>query len=337
MGDGMNEKDRRYILRMSKKIKAIDFLGGKCSYCGDTNIFHLVFHHKNNYEKEIIISQALAMKWSVIENEIKKCVLLCCNCHQELHSKDSLVKKELLSLKGENKCSVCNYAGKNNSSLSFHHEKEKDFWISTKCNYNRNEFGVPIEKLLGEMKKCIVVCENCHRDIHSDISRFEQYKKNIFDKINDYKEKAEYRSLIPKEKDKRKKCDENLCLKLREDGKSLSEIKNISGYSLSSIEKIFSKNSIKGRLETPDEDVKKMKDLFLDGASVKEICEKTGYKEPTVYKYLRKEKEVIKKGKKKTIKAMRFRKKLLVIMKTEILCLLFVENLIIQEFKYIGF
>jgi hypothetical protein len=59
----------------SKKIRAINYLGKKCIKCGDDNIFHLIFHHKNEYEKEFEFSELRTMSWTKIRNEIDKCEL----------------------------------------------------------------------------------------------------------------------------------------------------------------------------------------------------------------------------------------------------------------------
>ena len=43
------------ILRISKKIKSINLLGGKCKKCDENNIFKLCFHHKNENDKKIFL------------------------------------------------------------------------------------------------------------------------------------------------------------------------------------------------------------------------------------------------------------------------------------------
>lgn len=73
-----------------KRIKEtlIRCLGGKCNRCGyDTYFGSLDFHHLKN--KEFNISKAIVnpKKISIIVEEAKKCILLCGNCHQELHGK----------------------------------------------------------------------------------------------------------------------------------------------------------------------------------------------------------------------------------------------------------
>ena len=70
-----------YISRIAKRIKAINLLGGKCNKCQSDDIFILEFHHKKkNKERDI---SNLRGKWDKIEKEVKKCELLCRNCHFE--------------------------------------------------------------------------------------------------------------------------------------------------------------------------------------------------------------------------------------------------------------
>lgn len=60
------------------------------------------------------------------------------------------------------KCSICGY-NKCISALEFHHKdpKQKDFGISGATK--------SFESLKIELDKCILVCANCHREIHQDI------------------------------------------------------------------------------------------------------------------------------------------------------------------------
>lgn len=74
-----------------KKYEYILKMGGKCSMCGyDKNLSALTFHHLNPEEKEFTITSRIFMRASKedIEKEIKKCVLLCQNCHHEIHHPD---------------------------------------------------------------------------------------------------------------------------------------------------------------------------------------------------------------------------------------------------------
>jgi predicted HNH restriction endonuclease len=71
--------------RIEVKNRAIDYLGGKCRICGyDKCPSAMVFHHLDPREKDFDISSRLS--WEAIEPELKKCVLLCSNCHHEVHA-----------------------------------------------------------------------------------------------------------------------------------------------------------------------------------------------------------------------------------------------------------
>jgi len=76
-------KARRYL----SKQKAIDMLGGKCKECGWTgNQAGFDFHHRDPSQKEFSLGNIAHKSWSVIKEELKKCDLLCRNCHSIHHS-----------------------------------------------------------------------------------------------------------------------------------------------------------------------------------------------------------------------------------------------------------
>ena len=75
---------RTYI--QTTKEKAIEYKGGKCEVCGyDKCSWSLDFHHKDPNEKEFGISSAGCKSWKKIKNELDKCILVCKNCHGEIH------------------------------------------------------------------------------------------------------------------------------------------------------------------------------------------------------------------------------------------------------------
>ena len=61
----------------------------KCSMCPEDDPVCLDFHHRNPKEKEIGLSQVVRKGWGKnrILEEIKKCDVLCSNCHKKLHTK----------------------------------------------------------------------------------------------------------------------------------------------------------------------------------------------------------------------------------------------------------
>ena len=78
-----NSNHRRFVL----KNKAIAYKGGKCVLCGYSRCVRaLCFHHKGFHKKDFTISGNHCRKWEVVKQELDKCVLLCTNCHAEVHS-----------------------------------------------------------------------------------------------------------------------------------------------------------------------------------------------------------------------------------------------------------
>lgn len=70
------------------KLDFIKLRGSKCEICGyDKCLPALDFHHKDKAQKSFSISNGYrtSKKKEEIIEEIKKCVLLCSNCHHEVH------------------------------------------------------------------------------------------------------------------------------------------------------------------------------------------------------------------------------------------------------------
>ena len=65
------------------KIK--EHLGGRCIKCGyDKCLKALEFHHLDPSKKDFTISNDHFKLKEAVE-EVKKCILICSNCHKELH------------------------------------------------------------------------------------------------------------------------------------------------------------------------------------------------------------------------------------------------------------
>ena len=79
--------DRFEIARRRLELRriVINRLGGSCSICGyDRCLSALEAHHVDPRIKDFNISERLA-RLELIECELEKCVLLCSNCHREVH------------------------------------------------------------------------------------------------------------------------------------------------------------------------------------------------------------------------------------------------------------
>lgn len=74
---------------LTKKLELVKIAGGRCSICGyDKNLAALAFHHLDSAEKDFKLDmRSLSNRGlSVILAELDKCILVCHNCHSELHN-----------------------------------------------------------------------------------------------------------------------------------------------------------------------------------------------------------------------------------------------------------
>lgn len=70
------------------KIKCVEYKGGCCEKCGyDKYVGALQFHHLDPKEKGFALSKMKSHKFDKkIKEELDKCMLVCANCHFEIHS-----------------------------------------------------------------------------------------------------------------------------------------------------------------------------------------------------------------------------------------------------------
>ena len=57
----------------------------KCIKCGEPRVYLLDFHHRDTQEKDFTISWSMSKSIKVLDEEVKKCDILCSNCHREWH------------------------------------------------------------------------------------------------------------------------------------------------------------------------------------------------------------------------------------------------------------
>ncbi|MBF0484561.1 MAG: hypothetical protein HQL25_07645 [Candidatus Omnitrophica bacterium] len=114
--DNRTYKDRRdylikavYARRKKVRLMAVEHKGFKCEKCGyDRCIDALEFHHIDPAQKDFnISSKGYTRSWDRVKLELDKCIMLCANCHRELHAKlaafsgNTKVKKQAKSGKPE--------------------------------------------------------------------------------------------------------------------------------------------------------------------------------------------------------------------------------------------
>lgn len=77
-------KNRRLFL----KKQLVEYKGGKCEICDYSKcIKALEFHHLDPKEKDFTISSSGLKDIVKLKKEVDKCILLCANCHREIHDK----------------------------------------------------------------------------------------------------------------------------------------------------------------------------------------------------------------------------------------------------------
>lgn len=158
--------------------KCYKYLGNKCSKCNKQyDIYD--FHHINEKEKLFEINKGISrnLSFEKLKSELDKCILVCGNCHTEIHYDEDLkndvklitaykkqqkrhkTKLQAIEYLG-GKCSKCGY-NKCKDALVFHHNNsnEKEFTIG---DFLQNGF----EFIKNELDKCSLLCRNCHLKEH---------------------------------------------------------------------------------------------------------------------------------------------------------------------------
>jgi hypothetical protein len=104
-----NHKHQNYAAQMARgsarKTKLVAMCGGKCSQCGyNRNSAALSWHHLDPALKsfELDLRNLSNRRMSAILDELSKCILVCANCHAELHfphfSRDSHLPESTASI-----------------------------------------------------------------------------------------------------------------------------------------------------------------------------------------------------------------------------------------------
>jgi hypothetical protein len=77
------------VVRRRRRVKEtlVAESGGCCRLCGyDRCVAALEFHHLDPSKKEFTLSRRGARSIATLRAEVRKCVLLCSNCHAEVEA-----------------------------------------------------------------------------------------------------------------------------------------------------------------------------------------------------------------------------------------------------------
>lgn len=79
--EGVSNRRRRAIIQLKTEF------GSRCKSCGYSSCLEaLEFHHLDPSFKEHKLSDGITKSIARMREEASKCVLLCANCHREVHS-----------------------------------------------------------------------------------------------------------------------------------------------------------------------------------------------------------------------------------------------------------
>lgn len=81
---------KKAVAKRRQRVRemAVEYKGGKCQMCGYARCMGaLEFHHSDPSKKDFGISMnGLTRAWTKVKAEVDKCVLVCANCHREIHA-----------------------------------------------------------------------------------------------------------------------------------------------------------------------------------------------------------------------------------------------------------
>ena len=83
----MTKYENLLKFQKNRKEQILYVMGGKCSCCGYNKCSKaLELHHLNPENKEFTISSNMNMAWENLVKELPKTILVCANCHREIHT-----------------------------------------------------------------------------------------------------------------------------------------------------------------------------------------------------------------------------------------------------------
>lgn len=147
-----------------KEIQTSHLTSGAIQSCGCLALEKNPITNNSENMRNCIICNAPFTTTNYKRNCCFNCIPQGLSQAEVIKLKDRLLKHKLIEYKGS-KCEICGY-NKCEGALQFHHLKpeEKSFTISKK-NLSSN---FPIANFYKEVDKCILVCANCHAEMHYD-------------------------------------------------------------------------------------------------------------------------------------------------------------------------
>jgi len=72
--------------RKSLRAQAVEYKGGKCMFCGYNKCREALDFHHIDKKKFGLSEKGMTRSWEKTKEELDKCILVCANCHREIHA-----------------------------------------------------------------------------------------------------------------------------------------------------------------------------------------------------------------------------------------------------------
>jgi len=162
--------------RRQRKAELVELRGGRCQDCGyDTVPAALEFHHRDASSKAFGLGNWHG-SWERLLEEAEKCDLVCANCHRIRHAGLDAGRRDYAVTEHRRRRKVraieymggsCHGCGRDGAPavFEFHH------WSAAEKEFGISETGIPRtwEKVVAELAKCVMLCANCHREVHAGV------------------------------------------------------------------------------------------------------------------------------------------------------------------------
>jgi len=92
----MAKSDQEFSWRRKTKKRMVAAFGGKCCICKKKYPQELFeFHHLNPAEKDFGVGSVKSISWDRLVIELRKCVMVCANCHRLVEYGHMTIPKEI--------------------------------------------------------------------------------------------------------------------------------------------------------------------------------------------------------------------------------------------------
>lgn len=179
--------------RRELKMEIVEARGGRCEDCGyGGTAAALDLHHRDTATKDFSLGRFNGSRQRTLA-EAEKCSLLCASCHRLRHAAEDVyakggpvvefrrrMKARAVEYMG-GRCSGCERGGLQ-AIFEFHHRDptDKEFGIT--------QDGIPRrwEKVVAELAKCVMLCANCHREVHAGVREIDDHLLGLAETAGSY-------------------------------------------------------------------------------------------------------------------------------------------------------